>query len=67
MSSINRMAPRAKGDKYDRATLIKIKTFVFNILLDKLNLLYIKDINLFDSFKFIIENNNPNKYIKIIS
>lgn len=67
MSSINRMAPRAKGTKYDRATLIKIKTFVYDTLLDKLNLSYIKDLNLFESFKYIIENNNPNKYIQIIN
>ena len=60
------MAPRAKGTKYDRATLIKIKTFVYDTLLEKLNLSYIKDLNLFDSFKYIIENNNPNKYIQII-
>ena len=61
------MAPRAKGTKYDRATLIKIKTFIYDTLLDKLNLSYIKDLNLFESFKYIIENNNPNKYIQIIN
>ena len=67
MSGINRMAPKTKGDQYDRDTLIKIKTFVYKILLDTLGLTYIKeDITLFDSFRYIIENNNPNEYIEII-
>ena len=67
MSGINRMAPKTKGDQYDRDTLIKIKTFVYKTLLDTLGLTYIKeDITLFDSFRYIIENNNPNEYIEII-
>ena len=67
MSGINRMAPKTKGDKYDRDTLIKIKTFVYKTLLDKLGLIYIKkDISLFDSFRYIIEKDNPSEYTEII-
>jgi hypothetical protein len=67
MSGINKMAPKTKGEQYDRDTLIKIKTFVYKTLLDTLGLTYIKeDITLFDSFRYIIENNNPKEYIEII-
>lgn len=66
MSGINRMAPKTKGDQYDRDTLIKIKTFVYKTLLDNLELSYIKNIQLFNSFRYIIENNNPEEYIEII-
>jgi len=67
MSGINRMAPKTKGDKYDRSTLIKIKTFVYKILLDTLGLAHIKDnISLFDSFRYIIERDNVTEYTEII-
>jgi len=67
MSGINRMAPKTKGDKYDRDTLIKIKTFVYKTLIDNLGLTYIKeDISLFDSFRYIIEKDNPSEYTEII-
>tara|TARA_B100000768_G_scaffold153446_1_gene149674 strand:- start:152 stop:589 length:438 start_codon:yes stop_codon:yes gene_type:complete len=67
MTGINRMAPKTKGDQYDRDTLIKIKTFVYKTLLDTLGLTYIKEhITLFDSFRYIIENDNPGEYIEII-
>ena len=67
MSGINRMAPKTKGDKYDRDTLVKIKTFVYKTLLDNLGLTYIKeDISLFNSFRYIIEKDNPSEYTEII-
>lgn len=67
MSGINRMAPKTKGVNYDRDTLIKIKTFVYKTLLDTLGLTYIKeDITLFDSFRYIIEKDNPSEYTEII-
>ena len=48
-------------------TLVKIKTFVYKTLLDKLGLTYIKeDISLFDSFRYIIEKDNPSEYTEII-
>jgi hypothetical protein len=67
MTSINRMAPKTRGDEYDRDTLIKIKQFVYNTLLDKLELTYIKtNLSLFDSFRYIIVNNSPSEYREII-
>ena len=57
MRAIDRIA--GKGPKADKVNLIRMKTFVFNIAINRLKLSTLYDFGLFDSFRYIIENDDP--------
>ena len=63
MRAIDRIA--GKGPKADKVNLIRIKTFIFNIASKRLHLDTLYDLGLFDSFRYIIEDNDPEK-VKIV-
>ena len=65
MRAIDRIA--GKGPKADKVNLIRIKTFVFNIAVRRLKLGVLYDFGLFDNFRFIIEDDDPEKVREVIN
>lgn len=64
MRSIDRIA--GKGPKADKVNLIRMKTFIFNIAVKRLKLCSLYDLGLFDSFRYIIEDDDPERVRAII-
>ena len=57
MKDIDRVA--GKGSKADKVNLIRIKSFIFKVAIKQLELDVLFDFNMFDSFRYIIEDENP--------
>ena len=64
MRAIDRIA--GKGPKADKVNLIRMKTFVFHIAIKRLKLYTLYDFGLFDSFRYIIEDDDPEQVRLVI-
>jgi len=64
LRSIDRIAGR--GPKGDKVNLVRMKKFIFNIVVKKLKLSVLYDFNLFDAFRYIIENDDPEQVKEVI-
>ncbi len=66
MASIDRLSSRSKGSTKDKKNLIRIKKFVYELLIPRIGLTILYDFSLFNSFRFIIISDNPKKIEEII-
>lgn len=66
MASIDSFASKSRGQKKDKENLIRIKVFIYEILIPTFGLDSLHTMSLFDSFKYIIVNGNPKKVEQII-
>ena len=66
MASIDNFASKSRGQKKDKENLIRIKVFIYEILIPTFGLDSLHTMSLFDSFKYIIVNGNPKKVEKIM-
>ena len=64
MRAIDRIA--GKGPKADKVNLIRMKTFVFHTAIKRLKLSTLYDFGLFDGFRYIIEDDDPERVRLVI-
>jgi len=66
MPQIDSLASRGRGDTKNKKNLIRIKKFIFVELIHLLGLEVLMDFSLFDTFRYIIIDDNPNRTENII-
>jgi len=65
MRAIDRFA--GKGPKADKVNLIRMKNFIFKIAVRRLKLDVLYDFGLFDAFRYIIEDDDPEKVRLVVN